>query len=223
MKKFIILTFIPLILCGCGEQDPNAIKYQNHVADYRVHYNEVVLNWGNNTFTHNDYTIYIPEKWGAGILGKRDRFRDEINCHDIEFAYEVLENVLYSGETTKFANFKELKEISSESKEEIFYINTNLIDIDSKLLIKDEYIDDYYFKVDFFENFNNFCYFKISKHDISQIKSGSYNQINVKLKYLLHIDGTKTFKIDAEKDGLNDIGYYSDVSIAYNPENSVDN
>lgn len=220
MKKQIPLILLSLVLCGC-KPDPNAIKSKTKIAEYHLKYNEVVLDWSKNCFSHNGYDIKIPEKWGAGILGVRDRFRDEINCHDIQFSYDLYEKEFYSGNKERFTQFCELKKINEEKKNEIFYINTNKIDIESKILIKDELIDDYYFKVDFFENFNNFCYFKIAKNDVNQIRSGPYNQINVKLKYFQHYDSTNTFEIDKNKDGLNDIGFYSDVSIAYNPENEI--
>ena len=101
-------------------------------------------------------------------------------------------------------------------KDKIFEISVVGLDIDSKITVKDELINDCYFKYDTNPGFYNFCYFKIAKNDVNQLKAGYFNQINVRLDYLEHYDEAVSFKIH-EDDGLNDVGYYSDVAIVHNP------
>ncbi len=218
MKKIcflfaMILTLSSLIACSHSDDD---IKNQTSERIV-VYYNDVDLNWNSNTFSHGDYTINIPDKWGWGIEGKREKFV-EYDPHDIEFVYTLITKTTYGGDVLFETNFDELVYKKPTELNSIFEISTIDIDIDSKLFIKDELVNDCYFKYDSNLEYYNYCYFKISKNDITQLKSGSFNQINVKLKYYKHIDSSYSFMIDEEKDGLNNIGFYSDVSISYNPD-----
>ena len=81
----------------------------------------------------------------------------------------------------------------------------------------DELVNDYYFKYDTNETFYNYCYFKIAKNDINQLKDGYFNQINVQLEYEHHVDNALSFIIQ-ENDGLNNVGVYDKVSISHNPD-----
>lgn len=185
-------------------------------TEHKLNYKEVSLNWDDNTFTHGENVLSIPENWGYGINGQRSKFQS-YDCHDIQFVY--FETIIsYSDATVKTElEFNELVKIAPEEKEKIFEINTTNLNVDSKIIIKDELIDDCYFLYDLNEDFTNRCYFKIARTYIDEIKTGNFNQINVKLKYYVHYDGSCSFKINEFDDGLNDIGYYSSVSIVYNP------
>ena len=218
MKRALTITLLlsyPLVACGPSDDDvnPNSIVTTNVVAYYK----DVILDWDNNTFAHNGYVITIPAKWGFGIQGIRENFK-EYDPHDIVFKYVIKNGKTYGGEEVIETDFKELVYESPITNDSIFEINTTNLDIDSKILIKDELINDCYFKYDFNADFYNYCYFKMAKNDINQLKTGAFNQINVKLKYLQHIDSALSFAIDSEKDGLNNVGFYSNVSIAYNPD-----
>lgn len=197
--------------------DDNDIKDRVVLDTIVAHYDTVELNPEFNYFSHNGYTIAIPEKWGFEINGQKSKFK-EYDPHDIEFSYTLKELTTYGGDTRIEAFFKELKYIKPTKNNMIFEISVVGIDIDSKLFVKDEWVDDCYFKYDFNPTFYNFCYFKMARNDINQLKDGYYNQINVKLDYFTHVDEMCTFAIDKEKDGLNNIGYYSNVSISHNPD-----
>lgn len=218
MKKKIlpISLLIPVFaLAGCSHSENDIKKSEGEVIT--AYYNEVSLDWTNNTFCHGEYVIEIPEKWGWGIKGKRSSF-EEYDPHDIEFKYTVTTYVTYGGETSKKAVFEELIYREPEKSSSIFEIGVVDLDIDSKLLVKDEWINDCYFKYDTNSDFYNFCYFKMAKNDINQLKEGYFNQINVKLDYYKHVDSSKSFVISEGKDGLNNVGCYSNVSISHNPD-----
>ena len=210
---FAIFSLFSLAACSHSDDEVKTHEYEKVVA----YYNEVTLDWSTNTFTHNDYTIVIPDKWGYGIKGQRDKFK-EYDPHDIEFCYKIDTQTTYGGTISKEGLFDELIYVKPESIERIFEISVVGLDIDSKLFIKDEFVNDCYFKYDSNPSFNNYCYFKMAKNDINQLKEGYFNQINVKLKYYQHIDDSCDFLIAEEKDGLNNIGIYSNVSISHNPD-----
>lgn len=214
MMSAVALLAVPL-LTACQHSDED-IKTQTKTS-VEVFFNEVDLDWDTNTFVHNGYTINIPEKWGVGVLGKRELFQG-YDPHDIKFVYTLIKNTTYGGDVfyTEAAFEKLVKEDVSK-KDKIFEIPTIGMDIDSKLLVKDELANDYYFKYDTNVDYYNHCYFKIAKNDVNQLKDGYFNQINVRLKYLVHVDSALSFEIK-EADGLNDVGYYSDVSISHNPD-----
>jgi len=218
MKKVVIPIIMSVSLftmagCSHSENDINDTKHKSVTALY----NEVKLDWSTNTFTHDGFTIDIPERWGYGILGRREKFVN-YNPHDVEYKYIIETKTTYGGDVFEDGVFDELVHKEPESMSRFFEIKTVGLDIDSKVLVKDELIDDCYFKYDMNPDFDNFCYFKMAKNDINQLKQGYFNQINVKLKYDRHIDSSLTFALDEEKDGLNSIGIYSDVSISYNPD-----
>ena len=129
---------------------------------------------------------------------------------------DYINATFYGGEVIRAGLFDELVHKDSESLRKIFKISTVGLDIDSKMFIKDELVNDCYFKYDTNESFYNNCYFKMAKNDVSQLKEGYFNQINVKLKYYKHIDSSLNFIIAEEKDGLNNIRVYSEVSISHN-------
>jgi hypothetical protein len=217
MRKvtMILGALLAFALTGCSH-NPSDVKSTNNQKETK-YYSDVKLDWDASSFTVDEYTIAIPEKWGLGINGKKEIF-EKYNPHDIIFKYILTTTITYGGVEDVVASFDELEKKNPKEQTRIFELNVSNIDIDSKILVKDELRDDLYFKYDFAENFNNYCYFKISKNDVSQLKSKKYNQINVKLKYYEHIDSTYSFIYNEEKDGLNNIGYYSDVSIINNPD-----
>lgn len=96
------------------------------------------------------------------------------------------------------------------------------IDLDSKLLIQDELANDYYFKYDFNNDYNNFCYFRMDKNDVNQLKSGAMNEIRLDLVVLTHIDGSSSFKLRND-DGVTEAGYYSNVGVYFNSELTENN
>lgn len=215
IKITIFVSAVCFFVCSCSHNDDD-IKTSSVIETIIAHYNEVTLDWDNNTFTHNGYVVEIPEKWGWEIKGVRSKFKD-YNPHDIEFSYNIVSNITYGGSAFEAPSFKELKYIKPSEKNKLFEISTVGLDIDSKLLVKDELLNDYYFKYDSNPDFYNFCYFKIAKNDVNQLKEGYFNQINVQLKYEEHIDSALSF-ITEIKDGLNDIGIYDQVSISHNPD-----
>lgn len=202
-----------MVSCSHSDDEVKTKTYEK----VSVFYNEVKLDWESSTFSHNDYVITIPDKWGFGIDGQKDKFM-KYDPHDIQFKYKVETTTTYGGTISKTGVFDELVYENPKTASELFEISVVGMDIDSKLFVKDELKNDYYFKYDSNDKFNNFCYFKISKNNINQLKEGYFNQINVKLAYYKHIDSSCSFIIDEEKDGLNNIGHYSDVSISHNPD-----
>lgn len=215
LSKLLIACLALLPVAGCSHSDEDVKETASSVI--RAYYNEVDLDWEASTFSHDGYTITIPDKWGWGFNGSKEYFL-EYDPHDIEFNYRVTTYITYGGVSYSAASFGSLEHIKPTESSKIFEIITSRLDIDSKILVKDELIDDCYFKYDSNTDFYNYCYFKMPKNDVNQLKEGYYNQINVKLKYYTHIDSSYSFKIAAEKDGLNNIGYYSEVSIAHNPD-----
>ena len=211
------LAFACCLITSCFKHSPDDIETVFKPTDVTAYYNEVTIDWDSNTFTHDGFTISIPEKWGAGFYGKRSLFK-KYNPHDIKFCYSLQKKITYGGEEVYVASFDELVKVEPKQETKIFDISTVGLDIDSKILVKDELINDCYFKYDTNNDFDNFCYFKIAKNDVNQLKEGYFNQISVKLRYLIHIDNSLSFAISEGKDGLNEIGYYSDVSISHNPD-----
>lgn len=218
MKK-VLLPFAfassAFVLVGCSHSETD-IK-SSGVETITVYYKDVSLDWSDHSFSHGGYTITIPEEWGYGIKGKRSLF-EGYDPHDIEFKYTVTTYVTYGGESSKKAEFKELIYREPKKHSNIFEISVVGLDLDSKVLVKDEWVNDCYFKYDTNADFYNFCYFKMAKNDINQLKEGYFNQINAKLDYYSHIDSSKSFVILEEKDGLNNVGCYSNVFISHNPD-----
>ncbi len=219
MKNRIIqLSMLLASLCSlvsCNHSDDDIQDSSEKIV--KATFKQVELDWQTNTFKHGEYVIEIPEKWKMGFLGQRDKFK-EYDPHDIEFYYTLVEKKTYGGNVFYETFFSELKKVDPKEKEKIFEITTAGLDIDSKLLVKDELANDYYFKYDTNTDFYNYCYFKIAKNDVNQLKNGYFNQINVKLKYYYHVDEALSF-VTTTSDGLNYIGKYSDVSISHNPDN----
>lgn len=216
-NKLITLSLLPFAvvsLVSCKHADDDIASTSSKTI--KVYYTDVVLDWDHNTFTHGDFRVSIPEKWGAGVLGQRSKFV-EYDPHDIVFSYDLITSKTYGGDTLYKAEFKELEKENPKKVDKLFEISVVGIDIDSKLLVKDELVDDCYFKYDTNEDFYNYCYFKMAKNDIKQLKDGYYNQINVRLDYYIHIDKCLSFVV-SEKDGLNTVGAYSEVSISHNPD-----
>lgn len=218
MKKLIlsaaaILSITSLV--GCSHSEDDVKTRVSKVV--RVYYDAIVLDWDAGTFTHGEYTIAIPDKWGFGVWGQKERFK-EYDPHDIEYAYTLETRTTYGGSVSSVASFEELVYKKPDEASRIFEINTVGVDIDSKLFVKDELVNDCYFKYDVNHDFYNFCYFKIAKNDVNQLKEGYFNQINVKLKYYKHVDSSHSFMVAEEKDGLNNVGYYCEVSISHNPD-----
>ncbi len=212
-SAYLVMSFL-FLLTGCSHADTD-IKETIKKTIVSTNYSEVQLDWNLNTFTHGEYTINIPNTWGAGIKGRIERFK-EMDPHDIEFSYTILEQLTYGGDVVVNSKFNELVEHEPKKVNKIFEINVTSIDLESKLIVKDELVNDYYFNYDFNENLYNTCCFKIAKNDVNQLKDGYFNQINVRLDYLIHYDDAMSFVV-SEKDGMNNIGNYSDVSIVHNP------
>lgn len=206
----VLLVFIT----GCDSNETNTdVEKYGSWEKVSVYYTDIQLNWEQNYFVHNGVEINIPEDW----FGDEKKDFDDLNKHDLTYEYKIRENVLKNGEKVVEAKFADLDHSSPKESIENFSIKTLSLDIDSKILTQDEFANDYYFKYDFNEDYNNYCYFKISKNDINQLKSGSFNEIKLSLRTFEHIDNTKSFQVK-EEDGIPNVGYYSKVKIYSNPD-----
>ncbi len=222
MKKTILFFCVSLllVLTGCSiEHSPNEVFNISNWVEVNATYDQIELNWDSSYFIHNDNTISIPDDWYAGVIHQEKTDFDDVYIHDILFQYKFRIITYYNHETYTECKFVDLDEENPESIELNFIIDTNTIEINNQLIIQDEWINDYYFIYDFNDSIDNFCYFKISKHDITQINDGSFNEIRVNLIVLTHLDGSQTFKIK-EEDGLVNVGYYSAVGIYLNTATS---
>jgi hypothetical protein len=218
MKKiFIISVFLVLLVlsaCGKVEHNPNDVKSLDKWINVDVKYTQIELHWEESYFIHDSLRVDIPDDWSG--YGKKADF-DDLNKHDLIYQYKKRTVTYWSGKSTIET---ELRDIDHEKPKEStvnFKISVFNIDIDSKLLIQDELKNDYYFKYDLNDEYNNYCYFKIAKNDLNQLKSGAMNEIRLDLVILIHIDGTKSFKTRKE-DGVTETGYYKNVGVYYNPE-----
>ena len=141
LLKFLTIPVICLTLLSCKHKDTD-VKNELLVNTINVYYNVVQLDWNTNTFIHNENTIYIPEKWGFEIAGQRSKFVNR-NPHDIMFSYYIYKVITYGGTEYYRTEFKELVYKKPQEKKSIFEISTVGLDIDSKLLVKDELVNDY--------------------------------------------------------------------------------
>jgi len=215
----ITLGTMNLSACGLIEHDPNDIKSISEWTEVDAYYNQIELNWIESFFVHNSLRINIPETWpwsSEGAADKRSDF-DGYDKHDLLYEYRKRTTTYYSGDQSIETEFRDLDHENPEESVKNFQINITSIDIDSKLLIQDELINDYYFKYDTNAEYYNYCYFKIAKNDVNQLKSGTFNEIRLSLVVLTHLDSSTSFKLKAE-DGISEVGYYSDVGIYFNPD-----
>ena len=211
MKRYLLcLLFLVFGLVSCDSQHSETdVKEYGHWEKISVHYTEIELNWEADYFVHDGLKIDIPETW----LGDEKEDFDNYNKHDLVYQYQKKTDVLYNGDTKTQVKFDDLDHEKPEEVSEYFSINVTLLDLDTKILIQDELKNDYYFN----QEYNNFCYFKIAKNDIGQLKGGAFNEIRLKLDVLKHVDNTKSFKVQVE-DGVTDVGYYDEVDIYNNPD-----
>ena len=217
----VVITFVSgLVLFGCENnvQDPNEIKLVGEWEKYKLSLLEIELNWDESYFIHDSKKIDIPSEWKVlGITQKKSDYND-FDKHDLVFQYKKRKKLYFGGHSTYDIEFSDIDhEKPNEEKNVYFNINILKLDIESKVLIQDEHLNDYYFKYDFNDDYNNFCYFKMAKNDILQLKLGSFNEIRLTLDVLNHYDGTKSFKLKNE-DGITSVGYYKNVGIYFNPD-----
>lgn len=215
MKKIItILVFVVLLfVTGCSDPDPNAIKSSSNL-DINAKYNEIELYWEESYFLYDSIRVDIPEDWFG--WGQKSDF-DEFDKHDLIYQFKLTTITYYSGEEEFETELIDLDQENPTETTVNFLINVLEIDIDSKILIQDEFANDYYFKYDFNDEYYNYCYFKIAKNDVNQLKDGDFNEIRLDLIIYTHIDGSKSYKVKNE-DGVTEVGYYDNVGIYLNPE-----
>ena len=119
-NKLITLSLLPFAvasLVSCKHADDDIASTSSKTI--KVYYTDVVLDWDHNTFTHGDFRVSIPEKWGAGVLGQRSKFV-EYDPHDIVFSYDLITSKTYGGDTLYKVEFKELeKEAIEKTDKEI--------------------------------------------------------------------------------------------------------
>lgn len=217
-KVFLaIITLISsLVMVGCGSVDhsPNEVKTYGSWNNVDAYYSEIELNWEQSYFIHETLRVDIPEDWSG--WGKKSDF-ENLNKHDLIYQYKKRMITYYSNETKIETQLRDLDHEKPIESTVNFHISVVDINIDSKVLIQDELLNDYYFKYDFNNEYYNYCYFRMSKNDINQLKSGNFNEIRLNLIILTHIDGSKSFKLKTE-DGIADVGHYSSVGIYFNPD-----
>jgi hypothetical protein len=217
----ICLCNFSLFSCVSIEHASSDVKSVGETVTISAKYDEIILNWEESYFIHDDYTIDIPSDWNPkGFFDwhiDKSEF-DDVNKHDINYQYEKTMKTSWGGDTWYETEFLDLINEDESEIELNFCINVKQIDLDSKILIQDEVMNDDYFKYDLNNDYYNYCYFKIAKNDVDQLKDGSFNEIRLSLVTLLHYDDSKSFKVRIE-DGIANVGYYSDVGIYYNPDN----
>lgn len=222
MKKLqrlliLIIVFIggiALSACGPVDHDPNEVKTYGDWINVDAYYDEIELNWELSYFVHETLRVDIPQDWSG--WGQKSDF-DDLDKHDLVYQYKKRTKTYYSNDTTIETELRDLDHENPTESIVNFHINVVDIIIESKLLIQDEYVNDYYFKYDFNKDYNNHCYFRIAKNDVSQLQSGSFNEIRLNLTILTHIDGSRSFKLKTE-DGITEVGYYNSVGIYFNPD-----
>lgn len=210
----IMMIGIVLVMSGCGEQNPKTITDNGDWDDKNVTLNEIELFWEEGYFIHNSLRVDIVEDWSG--IGKKSDF-DDLDKHDLIYQYKVKTISYYDGSTEIVTELKDIDHEPPEEREIHFIYALNFFDLESKLLIQDELANDYYLKIDFIDGYNNFCYIRMSKNDVNQLREGSFNEIQGFLMFLHHVDGTISYKVKTE-DGLINVGYYDEVKIYYNPE-----
>ena len=218
IKTFLtmIVLFFGVVLVGCGsiEHDPNEIKTYGDWINVDAYYDEIELNWELSYFVHETLRVDIPQDWFG--WGHKSDF-DDLDKHDLVYQYKKRTITYYSNDTTVETELRDLDHEDPTESTVNLHISVVGIIIESKLLIQDEFANDYYFKYDFNSDYNNYCYFRIAKNDVSQLQSGSFNEIRLNLTILSHIDGSKSFKLKTE-DGITEVGFYSSVGIYFNPD-----
>ncbi|MDD3106182.1 MAG: hypothetical protein PHP65_00035 [Bacilli bacterium] len=217
MKIFltIIVLFFGVVLVSCKsvEHAPNEVKTYGNWINVDTYYDEIELNWEQSYFVHETLRVDIPQDWFG--WGHKSDF-DDLDKHDLVYQYKKRTITYYSNDTTVETELRDLDYENPTESTVNLHISVVGINVESKLLIQDEFINDYYFKYDFNNDYNNHCYFCIAKNDVNQLQSGSYNEIRLNLTILTHIDGSKSFKLKTE-DGITEVGYYSSVGIYFNP------
>lgn len=213
---FMIILFSSIFLVACVEveHNPNDVKSTSKWADVDVKYNQIELYWGESYFIHDSNRIDIPDDWFG--YGKKTDFND-LNKRDLIYQYKLRTITYWSGESSIERRLRDIDHEKPLEGTVNFKISVIGIDIESKLLIQDEFVNDYYFKYDFDSLYNNYCFFRIAKNDINQLKSGAMNEIRLDLVIFTHIDGSKSFKVKND-DGVNETGVYSNVGVYFNPE-----
>ncbi len=219
MRKFTygMLLLLVLTLSSCGEPDPNSIKSDGSWEDVEVHFTDIELFWDDSYYIHDSNQVDIPDEWKSYLITQEKSDFDDKDVHDLIFQYKKKEVEYYSGTIETVVEFVDIDHQNPDEEKVHFFIDVTNIDIDSKVLIQDESFNDFYFKYDFNTDYNNFCYFKMSNFDKTQLESDSFNEIRVELVILEHIDGSMSFKLKTE-DGITNVGYYSDYGIYFNPD-----
>lgn len=217
-KCFIVIITISLLsfVSACSEidHDPNDVKTEGNWTNVDAYYNQIELFWDEGYFLHESIIIEIPDNWGG--WGKKSDF-DNLDKHDLIYQYKKRSIEYYSGEIETETLLRDLDHEHPTESTLNFHVSMIGINIDAKVLIQDEYANDYYFKYDFNPDFTNYCYFRIPKNDVNQLKQGSFNEIRVDLIILTHIDGSKSFKLRND-DGITEVGYYGNIGIVFNPD-----
>lgn len=224
LRRLLILAIvfigsITLSACGPVDHDPNDIKNSGNWIDVDVKYNQIELHWDESYFIHDSLRVDIPNDWFG--YGQKSDF-DDLNKHDLIYQYKKKTTTYWSGETLTETQLRDIDHEHPSESTVNFKISIVDVDLDSKLLIQDELANDYYFKYDFNNDYNNFCYFRMAKNDVNQLKSGAMNEIRLDLVVLTHIDGSSSFKLRND-DGVTEAGYYSNVGVYFNSELTVNN
>lgn len=222
IKKLEKAIFLAMVILGSAAiascepiyHDPSEIREYGSWTNVNAYFDEIELNWSESYFIHETLRIDIPENWNG--WGKKSDF-DDLDKHDLVYQYKKRNVTYYSGSSKIETSLLDLDHENPDESTMNFHISIVNINIDSKLLIQDELVNDYYFKYDFNSEYYNHCYFRIAKNDINQLKSGSYNEIRLDLVVLLHIDESKSFKLKTE-DGITEVGYYNNLGIYFNPD-----
>jgi len=211
----VALVFgLSLFACTPVEHDPTDIKEYGLWVDVDAKYNEIELHWDENDFIHDSLRIDFLDDWVG--YGQKSDF-DLLDKHDLVYQYQRRTVTFYSDDTDVEVKFIDIDHENPVESTINIHISVIDLDIDSKLLIQDELMNDYYLRYDFNLDYYNYCYFKIAKDDVNQLKSGSFNEIRLDLVIITHIDGSKSFKLRTD-DGIIEVGYYDNVGIYFNPE-----